>query len=126
VFSAAPIPVESPHANGGAALERRLRVHPRERDLGQHRVLRERRGAHEVPHRLAVAAESRRAVRQVTEALLVADRDAPVRPRAAAVDALTAFGREQRDDVVAGRDERDARPDRLDDPAPSCPSTHGA
>jgi hypothetical protein len=37
-------------------------------------------------------------------------------PRAAAVDALAALGREQRHDVIAGRDGRDALADGLDDP----------
>ena len=66
-------------------------------------------------HRLAVAREARRPVGEVAEPLLVADRDAAVRPPAAAVDALAALRREERDDVVAGRDERDARADALDD-----------
>ena len=98
-----------------AAVERRLRAHLRERDLGHDGVLREGRGAHEVPQRLAAARQARRPVGEVAEPLLVADRDAAVRPRAAAVNALAALRREQRDHVVAGRDERHARADRLDD-----------
>ena len=65
--------------------------------------------------RLAVAEEARRAVGQVAGVLLVADRDAAVRPRAQAVDALAALGREQRDHVVARLHERHALADRLDD-----------
>ena len=64
--------------------------------------------------RLAVSGEARRPVREVADALLVADGDAAVRARAAAVDALAALGREERDDVVARREEprRPARPPR--------------
>ena len=68
-----------------------------------------------MPQRLAVAREPRRAVGQVAVALLVADRDAAVGAVAEAVDALPALGSEQRDHVVAGRDERDALADALDD-----------
>ena len=98
-----------------APLERRLGRDLRERDLRHHRVLGERRRAHEVPHRLAASREPRRPVRQVALPLHVADCNAAVRASAAAVDALAALGREERDDVVARRDERDARPDALDD-----------
>ena len=98
-----------------AAVERRLRAHLRERDLRHHGVLGERRRPHEVAQRLTVPREARGAVGEVAEALLVADRDAAVRAIAEAVDALPALGREQRDDVIAGRDERDAVADALDD-----------
>ena len=96
------------------ALERRLGVDLRERDLRHHRVLGERRGAHEVPDPLAVAAQPRRAVGEVAVVLLLADREAEIGLRRAAVDALAALRREERDDVVAGRDERHvgARPSR--------------
>ena len=126
VLIAAPRPVESPQANSARAVQRRLGVDLRQRDLRHHRRLGERRGAHEVADRLAAARQARRAVGQVAEVLLLADRQADVRPRAAAVDALAALGREQRDDVVAGRDERDALPHASTTPAPSCPSTAGA
>ena len=82
-------------------LERRLGVDLRERDLRHHRVLGERRRAHEVAHRLAVARQARRAVGQVALVLLLADREAEIRARAQAVDALAALRREERDDVVA-------------------------
>ena len=68
-----------------------------------------------MPQRLAVAREARGAVGQVAEPLLVADRDAAVGAVAEAVDALPALGGEERDHVVAGRDERDAVTDALDD-----------
>jgi hypothetical protein len=42
------------------------------------------------------------------------------------VHALAALGREERHDVVADRERRDALADRLDDPAPSWPRTVGA
>src|SRR5436190_11769565 len=51
----------------------------------------------------------------MAEGLLVADRDAAIRPRAAAMDALATFRREQRDHMVARRERRDAGPDDLDD-----------
>ena len=64
---------------------------------------------------LPVSRQARRAVREVPEPLLVADRDAAVRPVAAAVDALAALRGEERDHVVAGTDERDALAHPLDD-----------
>ena len=54
----------------------------RERDLRHHRVLGERRGAHEVADRLAVARQPSGAVREVALVLLLADRQAEVRARA--------------------------------------------
>ena len=66
-------------------------------------------------HRLAASREAGRPVGEVAEPLLVANRDAPVRPAAAAVDALAALRGEERDDVVAGLDERHALADALDD-----------
>ena len=57
---------------------------------------------------------ARRAVRQMAEVLLGADRHAEVGARRPAVLALAALGREQRDDVIADRDVGDALADRLD------------
>ena len=48
--------------------------------------------------------EAGRAVRQVALALLLPDREAEADAGATAVDALPALRREERDDVVAGRD----------------------
>jgi hypothetical protein len=80
-----------------------------------------------VPDRLAVAREARRPVGQQALALLLADREAEVRARFAAVLALPALRREERHDVVAGLDVAHALADPLDDSrAPSCPSTVGA
>ncbi len=87
----------------------------RERDLRHHGVLGEGARSHEVSDRLAVERQPGRPVRQVAEVLLLADREAQVRIRTAAVHALAALGREQRDDAVAGRDARDAVADPLDD-----------
>ena len=101
VFSAAPSPVESPHAKSAAPSSGASGCHLRERDLGHDRVLGEGRRAHEMADRLAVAREPRRPVREVAEVLLLADREAEVRPIAAAVDALAALRREERDDVIA-------------------------
>src|SRR3954447_3315660 len=97
------------------AVERRVRVDLRERDLRHHRVLRERRCAHEVADRLSVRREPRRAVGQEAIVLLLADREAEVRTVASAVDALPALRREERDDVVAGGDGGDALANFLDD-----------
>ena len=64
---------------------------------------------------------------QVALALLLADREAEVRPRREAVDALAALRREERDDVVAlGASEVTPSPTRSTTPAPSWPSTVGA
>ena len=68
-----------------------------------------------MPQWLTVPREAGGSVGKVAEALLVADRDATVRAIAEAVDALSALGGEQRDDVIAARDERDAVADALDD-----------
>src|SRR5205823_3115637 len=97
------------------AVERRLGRDPRERDLRHHGVLGERRGAHEVADRLAVARQPRRAIGQEALVLLLADREAEVRARIAAVDAFAALRREEGDDVVARRDRSDALADALDD-----------
>ena len=72
-------PGREPAREQAGAVERRLGVDLRERDLRHHRVLGERRGAHEVADRLAVAREPRRAVGQVALVLLLADRQAEVR-----------------------------------------------
>ena len=77
-----------------------------------------------MPDRLAVAREADGAVGQVTLALLLADREAEVRPRRAAVDALAALRGEERDDVVAGRERVDAVADPLDDAGALVPE-HG-
>ena len=74
--------------------------------------------------RLAVQREARRAVREVALVLLLADREAEVRAVAAAVDALAALRREERDDVIAGRERRDALADLLDDAGALVPE-HG-
>src|SRR4029077_9648221 len=63
--------------------------------------------------RLAVARQSGGAVGQVTEVLLLTDRQAQVRLRAAAVHALPALGGEQPDDVIADGERVDAVAERL-------------
>ena len=78
-------PGREPAREDARVVERRLRRDLRERDLRHHRVLGERRGAHEVPDRLAVAGEPRRPVREIALVLLLADREAEVRPGVAAV-----------------------------------------
>src|SRR5581483_1314628 len=93
----------------------RVAAHLREGDLRHHRVLGERRRPHEVPDRLAVPAEARRAVREVALVLLLADREAEVRTLVDAVDARTALRREERDDVIADAERRHAVTDTFDD-----------
>ena len=76
-------------------------------------------------HRLAVAGQPRGAVRHVALVLLFADRQAQVRLRAAAVDALAALGREERHDVVAGRDQTHIVAHPLHDPGALVPQHRG-
>ena len=66
-----------------------------------------------MPDRLAVAREARRAVGQEALVLLLADREAEVGARVEAVHALAALRREERHDVVAGRERGDALADLL-------------
>ena len=74
---------------------------------------------------LAVATQASGPVGQVALALLLADREAEVGARVAAVDALAALGREQRDDMVALLERVTSGPTASTTPAPSCPSTVG-
>ena len=76
-------------------------------------------------HRLAVPGETRGAVREVAEPLLLPDRDAAVRTTAAAVDALAALGCEQRHDVIAGGQRADALADALHHPCALVPEHAG-
>ena len=71
-----------------------------------------------MPEWHAVAGETRSAVGQEADALLIPDGYAAVRPRTAAVGALAALRREERHDVIARSDERHAWPDLLNDPGP--------
>ena len=68
--------------------------------------------------------ETRAAVGEIALALLVADRQAEVRALVAAMLALAALRREQRDHVIAGRHVSDALADPLDD-AGALVSEHG-
>ncbi len=68
-----------------------------------------------MPDRLTIARQARGAVGEVALVLLLADRQAQVGPRAEAVDALPALGREQGDRVVADRDRAHVRAERLHD-----------
>ena len=67
-----------------------------------------------MPDRLAVAGQACRPVGEVALVLLLADREAEVGARVEAVRALPALRREERHDVVSGRDGRDAVADLLD------------
>src|SRR5207244_9774433 len=87
----------------------------RERDLRHDRALRERGSPHEVTDRHAVAREPRRPVRKMALVLLLANGQTEIRPVIAAVLALAALRREERDDMVARRDIRHAVAYDLDD-----------
>ena len=71
-------------------------------------VVREDRLVGVVSDRDLRSAQANRPVREMAKVLLLADRQAEVRPRVAAVDALAALRREQGDDVVADGDRADA------------------
>ena len=68
-----------------------------------------------MPNRLAAARKPRRPVGKEALVLLLPDRQAQIRAVAQTVDALAALRREERHDVVAGRQRRDALADVLDD-----------
>src|SRR5690606_28709103 len=82
-------------------LERRLLADLRDGDLRQHRVLGERRRAHEVQDLLAVLREAARAVGHQTLALRHADFLAEIRPAGLAELALAALRRVQRNPGIA-------------------------
>ncbi len=108
-------PGGQPAGEQAGAVERGVGAHLRQRDLGHHGGLRERRGTHEVAKRIAVELQARGAVGQVAQVLLLAYRQAEVGARVAAVDALTALRGEQRDHVVADRERAHLGADGLDD-----------
>jgi hypothetical protein len=87
-----------------------------ERDLGQHGEIRKRRAAHVMEHLTAVAGESRGLVRHQSLALGRADRRAEVGTPGQAGFALPAFGRVERNDVVADFQRSHAGADLAHDP----------
>src|SRR5579859_6060037 len=88
-------------ADIAALVERGVLTDLGHRDLGQHRVVRERRAAHVVVDGLALVGEARRAVRHQALALGGADRRAEIGLLAEAAFALAAFGRVERNHVIA-------------------------
>jgi hypothetical protein len=82
-------------------IERRVLADLGERDLGQHRVIREGGAAHIVQDRLAAIREAAGAVRHDAAALGAADRLAQIGLGVEAVFALAAFRRVERNHVVA-------------------------
>ena len=76
--------------------------------------------------RLAVAREARGAVGEIALVLLLADREAEVRARAQAVDALAALRREQGHHVVARSQRAHAVADRLNDARALVPEHRGS
>src|SRR4051794_4325187 len=118
-------PGRKPAREQRAAVERRLAVDVRERHLGDDRVVREGRAAHEVTNRFAVTRQPGGAVGQVALVLLLADADADVGLAALAVDALVALRLEQGDHVVPSATDVTSSPTFSTTPAPSWPSTHG-
>ena len=98
-------------ADVAGLVERRVGPDLGHRDLGQDRVVGEGRAAHVVVDRLALVAEPAGAVGHHALALGAADRSAEVGLARQAAFALAAFGRVERDHVVARLDAGDARPD---------------
>ena len=88
-------------ADVAALVERRVLADLRHRDFRQHGEVREGRAAHVVEDRLALMAEARGAVGHHALALRGADRGAQVGLLAQAAFALAAFGRVERDHVIA-------------------------
>ncbi len=82
-------------------VEGRVRIDLRHRDLRQHGEVREGRAAHVVEDLVAAAGEARRAVRHHALPLRGADRGAEIGLARQAGRALAAFGRVERDDVIA-------------------------
>src|SRR3569623_1487429 len=83
-------------------VDRSVGANLRERDLGQHRVVRERRAAHVVMDRLALIREPARAIGHEALALRRADRRAQVRLARDAGFALPALRRVDLNHVIAG------------------------
>ncbi len=98
-----------------ALVERRVLADLGHRDLRQHGEIREGRAAHIVEDGLALMAEARGAVGHQALALRGADRGAQIGLLAEAAFALAAFGRVERDHVIAGLDRGDARAHLPDD-----------
>ena len=96
-------------------VERRVGADLGDRDLGHHGEVREGRAAHIMVQHLALVAEPRRAVGHHALALRRADLRAQIGLLAEARLTLAAFGRVQRDDMVADLDRGHARPDLADD-----------
>ena len=105
-------------------LHGRVLAHLGERDLRQHRVVGEGRAAHVVEHRLALVGEAAGAVRHHALALRGADRDAEIGAAREAELTVAAFGRVERDHVIADRDAGHARAD-LDHHARTLMAQHG-
>src|SRR6516164_7335259 len=103
-------------ANVTARVEGRVFADLRDRDLGQHREVRERRAAHIVVDGLSPIAEARGSVGHHALALGGADRGAKIGLLAQAAFALAAFGRVERDDMIARLHRVHARADLADDP----------
>src|ERR1700730_13478741 len=110
-----------PDAGGDAAAEQadlvewRPRIDLRDRDFGQHRVLREGARAHVVQHGLALGREPGGPVGHEPLALGGADLLAQIGAARAAELALAALGCVKRDHVVAGAHARDTGSHLLDD-----------
>src|SRR5260221_7244534 len=102
-------------ADVAGRLERRVLADLRHRDFGQHGEVRKSRAAHVMVDRLALVREAAGTVGHHALALGRADRGAEVGLAAEARLTLAAFGRVQRDDVVARLDAGDARPDLAHD-----------
>jgi hypothetical protein len=105
-------------------LERRVLADLRQRDLGQHRVVRERAAAHVVVHFLVADGEAAGAIGHHTLALRGANRGAQIGLVRGAGFALPAFRRVQRNDVVAFFERGHAGPDVNNDARALVPENH--
>src|SRR5262245_60201990 len=102
-------------ADVAALVERGVLADLRHRDLRQHGEVREGRAAHVVIDRAALVGEAAGAVGHHALALCGADRGAEIGLVAQAAFALAAFGRVERDHVIAGFHRRHALADLADD-----------
>ena len=108
-------------ADVAARLERRVLADLRDRNLGQDGEVREGRAAHVMEDRLPLVREARCAVGHQALSLRRADRGAEVGLPAEARLTLAAFGRVERDDVIAGLHTGHASADFADDPGTLMP-----
>jgi len=99
-------------------IKRCVLPHLRQRDFRQYRVIREGRAAHIVEHGLALIGKTAGTVRHHALALRRANGGAQIGLVARTAFAFAAFGRVERDHMIAGGERFDAGPDLDDDTRP--------